>query len=354
LQAPNTLKIWGLVSQADLDQLRPACFAVGFNMVPERMKPDSMIRRLPAVLALLAAGLCCARPSPATIVRFNTSAGDIDVRLYDPVTPISVANFLSYVTTNRYHGTFIHRVPQRPASQGGGTANFVVQGGGFRLNNSIFAAAQIALDPPIGNEPMFSNTRGTLAFAKNAQGATSQWFFNLKDNSFLDSDDFTVFGRVLGDGMNVVDAINNLPTVNASAAHNAQGEDFDEVPVFDRQKVLDQNDIHNADAVMINSVVIRGLHSADYNRNSVVDMLDYQLWKSTIGSTTDASADGNGNGVVDAGDYTIWRNAINLLGGQGAAAVVPEPAGSVLILSAGAALLLARPRRSPCAAAPLR
>src|ERR1044072_5790602 len=71
----------------------------------------------------------------ATIVRFQTTSGDVDVRLYNPATPNTVANFMNYVTSNRYDGSFIHRVPQ---ASGGGTANFVVQGGGFLLNNSIF------------------------------------------------------------------------------------------------------------------------------------------------------------------------------------------------------------------------
>ena len=124
----------------------------------------------------------------ATVVRFLTSSGNIDVRMYDAATPLSVANFLNYAHSNRYDGTFIHRVPQAPASQGGGTANFIIQGGGFALNNSIFAAAPIVTDPPVVNEPGISNLRGTLAFAKSARlnSATSQWFFNIGNNSFLD------------------------------------------------------------------------------------------------------------------------------------------------------------------------
>jgi peptidyl-prolyl cis-trans isomerase A (cyclophilin A) len=44
--------------------------------------------------------------------------------------------------------------------------------------------------------------------------ATSEWFINLADNSAnlnVQNGGFTVFGRVLGDGMNVMDAINLLP-----------------------------------------------------------------------------------------------------------------------------------------------
>ena len=157
-------------------------------------------------------------------------------------------------------GTFIHRVPQ---SSSGGTSNFVVQGGGILLNNSIFAAAGIVTDPPIGSEPVFSNTRGTLSAAKNSLGATSQWFFNIDNNSFLDSQQFTVFGRVLGAGMTTVDAINALPTINAAVAQNAPGEDFDEVPVRDLAKVQLQNDITSNEAVMVNISVLN-LPAGDY------------------------------------------------------------------------------------------
>ena len=46
----------------------------------------------------------------------------------------------------------------------------------------------------------------------------------------------------------------------------------------------------------------------DYNADDIVDDADYELWKSTFGSTVDLRADGNKNGIVDGGDYTIWRN----------------------------------------------
>jgi peptidyl-prolyl cis-trans isomerase A (cyclophilin A) len=152
------------------------------------------------------------RRAEATIVRFQTSMGNVDVRLYNTATPNSVANFLNYVNANKYTNTFIHRVPQTGKDANGnnlGTSHFVVQGGGFLLNNSIFAATPIVTNSPIGDEPGISNIRGTLSFAKNAQGATSQWFFNIGDNSFLNAQNFTAFGRVLGNGMSVVDAIDN-------------------------------------------------------------------------------------------------------------------------------------------------
>src|SRR5262245_28477260 len=96
--------------------------------------------RLAAIMAMLLIATLAAR-GQATVVRYTTSVGNVDVRLYNSLTPNSVTNFMNYVNANKYSGTFIHRVPQ---NSGGGTSNFVVQGGGFLLNNSIFSATGIA------------------------------------------------------------------------------------------------------------------------------------------------------------------------------------------------------------------
>ncbi len=301
-----------------------------------------------AVMSVIV-GLTLAPFALGTVVRFTTSVGNVDVRLYNTLTPNSVTNFMNYVTTNNYSGSFIHRVPQHKDANDNnlGTQHFVVQGGGFLLNNSIFAATGIVTNAPIGDEFNISNTRGTLAFAKNSLGATSQWFFNVGDNSFLDDSDFTVFGRVLGNGMSVVDMIDNLPAVNAKVAQNAPGEDFDEIPI---RNPLTQNDITSNEAVMVN-VVTLNYRAGDYDFNGVVNGADYTLWRKTLNSTTNAAADGNGNGIVDAADFTIWRNTYGQTGGPGAGAGlesfgVPEPSSGALILLGGAMLTFYRRRFS--------
>jgi cyclophilin family peptidyl-prolyl cis-trans isomerase len=273
-----------------------------------------------------ALGLLTGARASATIVRFQTSSGDVDVRLYNTATPNTVANFLSYVTSNRYDGSFVHRVPQA----GGTSSHFVVQGGGFLLHNSIIAAEAIPAFPPIGSEPSPSNLRGTLAAAKGPLGATSQWFFNIGDNSFLDFQAFTVFGRVLSGGMNVVDTIDHLPAVNAAVAQNAPGEDFDEIPVRDISKVIDQQDITANEAVMV-GISVLNLPVADYDFNGIVDMADLNVWQSTLGSTLNAAADGNGDGIVNQPDYDLWASSL------------PEPGGIVLgMVAAGLGAMVSR------------
>lgn len=144
-----------------------------------------------------------------TIVRISTGIGDFSIELLDAEAPGTVQNFLNYVNRNDYNGTYIHRAVD----------NFVVQGGGFRFR--LFEGPiDVPSDPPIQNEFGASNTRGTVAMAKidgEPDSATNQWFVNVADNSAnLDASNggFTVFGVVLGDGMETVDEIDALPVVN--------------------------------------------------------------------------------------------------------------------------------------------
>ncbi|MDA0689916.1 MAG: peptidylprolyl isomerase [Proteobacteria bacterium] len=141
-----------------------------------------------------------------TVVTVTTPLGDFSIQLFDELTPITVSNFLNHVVDGRYNGTFIHRTEP----------GFVIQGGWLSYNPLSNNVVPLTTDDPILNEPLISNTRGTVAMAKvegNPNSATSQWFINLDDNSSLDGSNggFTVFGVVIGDGMTLVDQIANLP-----------------------------------------------------------------------------------------------------------------------------------------------
>ena len=154
------------------------------------------------------------------IVQFSTALGDINVQLRPDVAPQNVANFLSYVNSGAYNGSFIHRsVP-----------SFIIQGGGY--TDTTGTIAEIPTHAAVVNEYNLSNVRGTLAMAKvgnDPNSATSQWFFNTADNSStLNSQDggFTVIGQVVdSQGLAVMDAINALQTIN-------EGSPFDQLPVI--------------------------------------------------------------------------------------------------------------------------
>ncbi|MCH7990171.1 MAG: peptidylprolyl isomerase, partial [Planctomycetes bacterium] len=98
-------------------------------------------------------------------------------------------------------------------------SNFVIQAGGFTFD--FFAIPQITpveTFDPIQNEFDLadnSNVRGTLSMAQlggDINSGTSQWFVNVVDNLSLDAIPHTVFGRVIGTGMEIVDEINALNT----------------------------------------------------------------------------------------------------------------------------------------------
>lgn len=179
-------------------------------------------RKVPALIrtaacAVLASALSSPLFAANTIVRMETNLGGFNVELYDSAVSLTVTNFLKYANRGDYNNTVIHR----SAVAGDPPVPFVIQGGGYRccLFGTLY---QFPTDPPIQNQfdPSRSNVRGTIAMAKSADpdSATSQWFINLGDNSAALDDinnngGYTVFGRVLDPGMEVVDAIAGLPIV---------------------------------------------------------------------------------------------------------------------------------------------
>jgi len=166
------------------------------------------MRALFAILILLATLPCLAQN---TIVRVDTPLGHFDIELLEDTAPGTTENFLNYVRDGDFENTFIHRSERR----------FVIQGGGFGFVDG--EVEDVETDAAIDNEFGRSNLRGTVAMARVAgepNSAQSQWFVNVDNNDFLDGTDggFTVFGQVLGDGMNVVDQINSIITFNAGGA----------------------------------------------------------------------------------------------------------------------------------------
>ena len=151
------------------------------------------------MLALLAIPVFSASAEETVYVGLNTSEGYIELALDKEKAPISVENFVTYVEEGHYDGTIFHRVIK----------NFMIQGGGFdaSMNRKPTRAA-------IKNEAKngLKNKRGSVAMARTASvdSATSQFFINVKDNTFLDHGvrdyGYAVFGEVVK-GMDVVDKI---------------------------------------------------------------------------------------------------------------------------------------------------
>ncbi|MFT7208011.1 MAG: peptidyl-prolyl cis-trans isomerase A (cyclophilin A) [Pseudohongiellaceae bacterium] len=177
------------------------------------MNHSSLASMAPVKLCLVLAAsfLLSVQSASATTVRVITSLGDFSIELFDDDAPITVANFLNYVNSGRFNSTVIHRSVVVPTP-------FIIQGGSFSFDASSGNLVSVVTDAAIQNEFSVSNTRGTVAMAKlggDPNSATSGWFVNLADNSAnLDAQNggFTAFGRVIGDGMTVVDSIAAQPT----------------------------------------------------------------------------------------------------------------------------------------------
>jgi len=143
-------------------------------------------------------------------VRIETSMGKIVLELDAVNAPISTANFIAYANDGFYEDTIFHRVID----------GFMVQGGGLTADMSDKSNKKA----PIKNEAAngLKNDLGTVAMARTnvVDSATSQFFINVGENSFLNHTaptpqgfGYAVFGKVT-DGMDVVDAIRQVKTGN--------------------------------------------------------------------------------------------------------------------------------------------
>lgn len=154
-------------------------------------------------------------------VIISTTMGDITVQLDDDRAPIGAENFIHYVMEGFYNGTLFHRI----------IPNFMVQGGGMLPGMEDKPSGE-----PIENEADngLKNVRGSLSYARtmDPHSATTQFFINLKDNSFLDHTGknpqgwgYAVFGQVV-EGMDVVDAMAGVETTSRRGHQDVPVEDI--------------------------------------------------------------------------------------------------------------------------------
>lgn len=143
--------------------------------------------------------------SGKTMVKLETSMGDIVIELDKAAASLTVKNFLTYVEEGFYDGTIFHRV----------IPDFMIQGGGFTAQMT-----RKQTHPPVINEAGngLKNDRGTISMARTSDpdSATSQFFINHKNNASLNyiegrNPGYAVFGKV-SKGMDVVDAIAAVKT----------------------------------------------------------------------------------------------------------------------------------------------
>ena len=138
-------------------------------------------------------------------MKIKTNLGSFSLELNEEKAPISSKNFKDYVEKSFYNKTIFHRVID----------GFMIQGGGFELDMT-----QKETHSPIKNEASngLKNEKYTVAMARTSDpdSATSQFFINTSDNSFLDypgqdGAGYCVFAKVT-EGFDIIDKINSIQT----------------------------------------------------------------------------------------------------------------------------------------------
>lgn len=137
------------------------------------------------------------------IVRIEVPAGDVYLELFPDAAPKHVERILLLAGEGFYDGILFHRI----------VPNFVAQVGDPKTKKGLNVPGAGSGGSTYPNLPLevnraYKNQRGSLAAARtnDPNSANSQFYIVLKDAPHLDMQ-YTVFGRVIGDGMTVVDQI---------------------------------------------------------------------------------------------------------------------------------------------------
>lgn len=201
------------------------------------------------------------------IVTVDTNFGNFQLELFPADAPQTVTNFLSYVTSGKYNDTVVSR----------SVSQFVVQTGGITSASTTYTSNSQFVPVPqnaaIPLEYKLPNTAGTIAMARSSSptSATDEWFINVVDNSTnlgpggVDPNGYAVFGKVLGNGMSIVDAINALSTKNEGSVQTSSSSstDLSNLPLGP-----------NNELVRISSMTLDSIDGAvftDTNGNGVFD-----------------------------------------------------------------------------------
>ena len=154
------------------------------------------------------------------MVKLHPNFGDTTLELDAEKAPKTVANFLAYAEKGFYDGTIFHRVID----------GFMVQGGGF-MSGLIQKETQAEIENEAANG--LKNETYTVAMARtpNPHSASSQFFINTANNSFLNHTaptpqgfGYCVFGKVT-EGKEIVDRIGKVKTGSQSGYQDVPLED---------------------------------------------------------------------------------------------------------------------------------
>jgi hypothetical protein len=174
-----------------------------------------------------------------------------------------------------------------------------------------------------------------------------------EDFAYTDDDPFVtgvVYRDLDGDGFYSPEAGESLPAVTVELLDPASGAVLASTATFASGgyaiktlpgvydvRFWGQGVIHRVDGVdvtdgfnvKIDAIDPAELFAGDANLDGLVSDADYTVWADNFGAAGGwGEGDFNGDGAVTDADYTLWADNF------GAGALVPEPAGAVLLLSA--------------------
>ncbi len=145
----------------------------------------------------------------------DTSQGNMQIELFQSLTPKTVNNFVSLVNAGFYKNLVWHRIDKSSSfwiiQTGDPTTR---NGGGNPCNGTTIWGDTSSPDTvPLEIVPSLHNDVGYLGIARSSDpnSGSSQFYINLTNNSASLDGQYTVFGKVVS-GLNVAQAIGNLPT----------------------------------------------------------------------------------------------------------------------------------------------
>ncbi|HET6882273.1 MAG TPA: SdrD B-like domain-containing protein [Pirellulales bacterium] len=246
------------------------------------------------------------------IVQVNTNFGNFQLELFPADAPQSVANFLSYVDSDKYADAVFSR----------SITNYIVQAGGITSASATYTSnsqfVPVSQGPTIPLEYKLPNTAGTIAMARGTADntASDEWFINLGDNTTalgpggVSKDGYAVFGQVIGNGMQTINAIAAVPTQNKSDPNVPV--DLQNLPIGANNQLVQISSMTLLDSVY-------GTVFTDSNGNGTQDSGEAGVAGRTVFVDVDGSGqpdsnnpsavtDANGNyviGAVPAGSFPV-------------------------------------------------
>ncbi len=144
-------------------------------------------------------------PTKNYTAHFDTSRGSFDIQLFAAEAPITVNNFVFLAQDGFYDGITFHRVIKSPPFmvQGGDPTGSGRGGPGYRFDDEA-GALSLKHDGP-----------GVLSMANAGPNTNGSQFFITHVATPHLNGKHAVFGKVMGEGQTVVNAIEQGDTINS-------------------------------------------------------------------------------------------------------------------------------------------